>query len=527
MNKKKRANSGENFNDPDRSGKFLVALRNISKLIIREKNQDNLAGASCNYLSDISGYNNVIIFLFGNKYYSHIWMESGNPESLRKLKTSIMKHEYPLFVRDALKQRGTTCVSGAVYADNFPDDGDTPKNCIICKLAHGKRTFGFLMILVEPEFTACIEDQFLLTEAVEDISYALNNLFMERQRKVIEESLRRKNHELGERVKELKCLYGISKLISNLNLSIDEVFQLAAELLPPSWQYPDITCGRITLHGVEYKTENYRDSQWNQSAGIFIKGEKAGVVEVNYLREMPPIDEGPFLKEERHLIDALGILLGNIARKKEDEENLKNSLTEKEVLLKELHHRAKNNLQLISTLLKFQARHSNDQESLRILQELQNRLNIMAMLHDKLYQSEFLSDIDFETYLKSIVINIVKSLNYNSEKIYVNLDIGNLRLDVNKAIPCAMVINELVTNSFKHAFKEDKEGEIKILFKPRGENSYIIVVSDNGIGMSEDVDLNTTKSLGLKIVRLLVQQLHGNITITRNGGTQFEVRFTK
>ena len=513
--------------EPERSGQFLRTLRNISRLIIREKDPINLAQASCSYLSDIQGYDNIIIFLFGNKYYSHVWTEAGKTEPLHQLKTALLKYEYPDFIRKAVKQKGITCIQCIKYTDAFHSKQIESKSCLICRLSHGKQTFGFLMILVEPEYVDSIEDQPLLTEAVEDISYALNNLIMEQQRKVIEESLRRKNHELGERVKELKCLYGISKLISNLNLSIDEVFQLAADLLPPSWQYPDITCGRIILHGVEYRTVNYRESVWNQSAGIFIKGEKAGVVEVNYLCEMPFIDEGPFLKEERHLIDALGILLGNIARKKEDEENLRNSLAEKEVLLKELHHRAKNNLQLISTLLKFQTRHTKDQETLRILKELQNRLNIMAMLHDKLYQSELLSDIDFETYLKSIIINIIKSLNFNSDKIYVNLDIGDLKLDVNKAIPCAMVINELVTNSFKHAFIEDKEGQINILFKPQGENSYIIVVSDNGTGMSEDVDLNTTKSLGLKIVRLLVQQLHGDIRIIRDGGTKFEIHFTK
>ncbi len=527
MNNENKGDSRENINESDRSGPFLLALRNISRLIIREKKLDNLLQASCNYLADIQGYDNVIIFLFENKYHSHLWAESGNIESPHKLKTAIVKHKYPAFLRKALKQKEIHFTKGTECSGYFTENRNQLKSCLICRLAHEKRTFGFIMILVRPEFLSSKEDQTLLTEAVEDISYALNNLLMEQQRKVIEESLRRKNHDLGERVKELKCLYGISRLISNLNLSIDEVFQLAAELLPPSWQYPEITCGRIILHGVEYKTENYRDSQWNQSSGIFIKGVKIGVVEVNYLQEMPSIDEGPFLKEERHLIDALGILLGNIARKKEDEENLKNSLAEKEVLLKELHHRAKNNLQLISTLLKFQTRHSKDQESLRILKELQNRLNIMAMLHDKLYQSESLSDIDFETYLKSIVINIVKTLNFNPEKIYVNLDIGDLKLDVNKAIPCAMVINELVTNSFKHAFIEDKEGEIKILFKPQGDNSYILVVSDDGAGMSEEVDLRTSKSLGLKIVRLLVQQLHGNITITRNGGTQFEIRFTK
>lgn len=527
MNDKNKGDSGENINESGRSGKLLLALRNISRLIIREKKPDNLVQASCNYLSEIQGYEKVVIFIFGNKYHSHIWAESGNMESPHELKTSIIKHQYPAFLRKAMKQKEIILIKETECSDYFTENRDKLKPCLICKLAHEKRVFGFLMILARHEFLNSMEDQTLLTEAVQDISYALSNLLMEQKRKVIEESLRRKNLDLGERVKELKCLYGISKLISNLNLSIDEVFKLAAELLPPSWQYPEITCGRITLHGVEYKTENYRDSQWNQSAGIFIKGEKIGVVEVNYLCKMPTIDEGPFLKEERHLIDALGILLGNIARKKEDEENLKNSLAEKEVLLKELHHRGKNNLQLISTLLKFQARHSKDQENHRILKELQNRLNIMAMLHDRLYQSELLSDIDFETYLKSIVINIVKSLNFNSEKIYVNLDIGDLKLDVNKAIPCAMVINELVTNSFKHAFREDKEGEIKILFKPEGKNSYIISVSDNGTGIPETIDLNTTKSLGLKIVRLLVQQLHGDISITRNGGTQFEIRFTK
>ena len=137
-----------------------------------------------------------------------------------------------------------------------------------------------------------------------------------------DEALQQRTHDLGERVKELKCLYGISGLVENPDISLDEILRRAADLIPPAWQYPEITCGRIILEGKEFQTENFRETASKQAAKIDVQGQAVGSIEVYYLEEKPESHEGPFLKEERSLIDAVARQLGSIIERKQAEEEI-------------------------------------------------------------------------------------------------------------------------------------------------------------------------------------------------------------
>ena len=151
------------------------------------------------------------------------------------------------------------------------------------------------------------------------------------ERKQAEETLRQRTHNLGERVKELNCLYGISNLVEKPDISLEEIFQGLVDLIPPSWQYPEITCSRIILEDKEYKTENFKETNWKQSSEIFVTGKRVGVLELCYLEEKPEINEGPFLKEERSLIDAITERLGHIIERiqaREEQEGLEAQLQE-------------------------------------------------------------------------------------------------------------------------------------------------------------------------------------------------------
>ena len=127
------------------------------------------------------------------------------------------------------------------------------------------------------------------------------------ERNRVEEVLRRKTHDLAERIKELNCLYAISNLVEKPDISLEEIFHGFVDLIPPSWQYPEITCSRIILEDEEYKTGNFKETGWRQTGDIFVHGERSGILEVYYLEEKPEIDEGPFLNEERSLINALSV----------------------------------------------------------------------------------------------------------------------------------------------------------------------------------------------------------------------------
>ncbi len=208
------------------------------------------------------------------------------------------------------------------------------------------------------------------------------------------------------------------------------------------------------------------------------------------------------------------------------EEQIKSALKEKEVLLKEIHHRVKNNLQIISSLLKLQSQYTDDTKILEMLKDSQNRVKSMALIHEKLYGSKDLANINLKTYIHDLVIGLYHSYSKNSEAIIIREDIGDITLGIETAIPCGLIINELVSNALKHAFPGDRTGEIHIKLQRVMENKIILTVEDNGIGISEDFDYGNTDTLGLHLVNILVEdQIEGEIELDRTNGTKFQIEF--
>ena len=576
------------------------------------------------------------------------------------------------------------------------------------------------------------------------------------ERKKMEDELREKTHDLGERVKELRCLYGISNIVEKPDISLEEIMQGTAEMVPGGWQYPAITCARIIIEGREYVSPKFRETRWKQESKITISGSKAGNLQVYYLEERPESDDGPFLKEERNLIDNIAEWLGrivervqanmraklaqtavetaltaiistdleetityanpaaarmwgydcasdmigtkvldhhpesalskakkifkhlhqkgiyfekeglpckrrdgsvftaelssalikdvsgkplgmissfmDISRRKRAEEDIINlakfpsentspvlrirkdgtllysnragkvlcdkwdcdvgrpvpeywcraisatirakeerveeinikdrifsmvivpvpgtdyvniyahnitelklaekqirsSLKEKEVLLKEVHHRVKNNMQVVSSLISLQARFIKDEQVLRILRDNQNRLKTMALIHEKLYRSNDLSKIDFREYLKSLTNDLFRAYRVDTRKIYLKMEVSDIFFEVEQAIPCGLIINELVSNALKHAFPGQRSGEIRVSCRSAGNGGIELTVGDDGIGIPGELDLSGSSSLGLYMVKMLGEdQLQGKIKIDRSGGSEFRITFGK
>ncbi|MGE5444020.1 MAG: sensor histidine kinase [Ignavibacteriales bacterium] len=238
----------------------------------------------------------------------------------------------------------------------------------------------------------------------------------------------------------------------------------------------------------------------------------------------------------------------DITERKQAEEQIKVSLEEKEVLLKEIHHRVKNNLQVISSLLDLQSRYIKDEQSHKIFKESQSRIKSMAFVHEKLYQSKDLARINFAEYIRDLAANLFHSYGVSSTAIKLKITVDNTFLDINTAVPLGLIINELVSNSLKHAFPESREvvrdatcgskhrayeeAEIQIDLNsgnhrdnPLGRRYFTLIVNDNGVGFPKDLDFRNTKSLGLRLVRTLTNQLKDNIEIHSNGGTEFKIAF--
>lgn len=214
-----------------------------------------------------------------------------------------------------------------------------------------------------------------------------------------------------------------------------------------------------------------------------------------------------------------------LARRIQAEDALKASLREKEVLLKEIHHRVKNNLQIISSLLNLQAGYSEDPHLQAMFEDSQHRIQSMALIHEHLYQASDLARIDFGSYIHSLATQLLGSYQHLSSQVTLSTETAEVFLGIDQAIPCGLLVNELVTNSLKHAFPDGRSGDIHIALQADA-HQVTLVVQDTGVGFPESLDLRTTDSLGLQLVCALTEQLGGTITLERHGGTIFRLTFS-
>jgi len=206
------------------------------------------------------------------------------------------------------------------------------------------------------------------------------------------------------------------------------------------------------------------------------------------------------------------------------EEALRNSLREKEALLKEVHHRVKNNLQLMSSLLHLQEMQIESVMARAILQDTQARIRSMALLHEALYRSGSLDRVDLAQYIESLVAYLRHTIP-GSVEVDICLDLAKVQLDLDLAVPCGLIINELVTNSLKHAFPRKGSGRVSVETRAFGDREILLRVSDNGVGLPADLSLSKPRSLGMQLVNDLVQQIGGHLEIRRESGTAFAIQF--
>jgi PAS domain S-box-containing protein len=225
--------------------------------------------------------------------------------------------------------------------------------------------------------------------------------------------------------------------------------------------------------------------------------------------------------------DAIQTNIYDVTDRKERDQIIEASLKEKEVLLAEVHHRVKNNLAIISGLLELEAINwEGDTAIKKVMDESRLRIHSMAMIHEKLYQTANFTDLRLENYIAELVETISETMKMNGKNISINIDSDDIELNINYAIPCALIINELVTNAFKHAFNGVEKGKLDIKLK-KNEEKISLMVRDNGPGMPEDFDNESTKSLGYVLVRQLTKQLHGKLKMRNDNGAYFEITFRK
>jgi PAS domain S-box-containing protein len=219
------------------------------------------------------------------------------------------------------------------------------------------------------------------------------------------------------------------------------------------------------------------------------------------------------------------VIMRDVTQRRAADEKIRASLREKEVLLQEIHHRVKNNLQVVSSLLSLQSRGVLDEETRQKFKESQNRVHSMALIHEQLYQSPSLSQINYPQYIRQLAAHLFRSYRVSSSRIELQTNIDDLELSVDIAVPCGLIINELVSNSLKYGFPNGRAGVIRIELRRQPESRTMLTVADDGVGIPEEVGFWNTHTLGLRLVGTLVKQLEGSVEVDRSGGTSVRVTF--
>jgi len=215
----------------------------------------------------------------------------------------------------------------------------------------------------------------------------------------------------------------------------------------------------------------------------------------------------------------------DITDRREAQDRIRDSLVEKETLLREIHHRVKNNLQVISGLLNLQSHYIDDEGVRSIYKESQNRIKTMALIHEELYQREDLARINLADYIGGLARNLMASYSIVNGRIGLEMDLADVEISIDTAIPCGLIVNEIVSNSLAHAFPEEKRGHIRIEFCLLQSGEYELTISDDGQGLPDDLDLTETGTLGLRLVSILAEQLGAQLQMTGDGGTTFKLVF--
>lgn len=237
-----------------------------------------------------------------------------------------------------------------------------------------------------------------------------------------------------------------------------------------------------------------------------------------------PVEIGINMVETGEGPMTLSVIL-DLSERKLSEKRIRDALEQKDILLKEVHHRVKNNLQVIHSLLDLQALRMVDNDLVDVLRDSQNRIRSMSLIHQTLYLSQNFAQVDFHRFLGELLPRLTESYGTRASQVRIDIRALDVTLPINEAIPCGLIINELVSNALKHGFPNQQSGTVLVAISRNNDQVVELSVSDDGRGIPPDTDLSRSDSLGLQLVHLLTRQLHGKLDVQRRNPTRFTLRF--
>ena len=356
------------------------------------------------------------------------------------------------------------------------------------------------------------------------VYFRLRSTNFRRVRRLLEERVEVKTRQLTEKNLELEKLSLVASrtdnavLIADPNGKIEWVNDGFIHLMGiPKEKLINKTISEINVYS---NIENeIRDAIKNQHSRIFESNVSTHNIENLWISSTltPIYDENGSLKK-------IVLVDSDITAGKNMQKQIVASLKEKDALLKEIHHRVKNNLQIIISLLNLQTGYIKDEVTLKAVKDGQSRVRSMALVHEKFYQSDEVSEIDFAGYIEKLCHFLYQSYGDKTDRIDVQIKGDKIDLDMDTAMPCGLLVNEIVSNAYKYAFPGKEKGTILIEFK-KANGKMTLLIQDNGVGFPEEYDLDRSESLGMQLIQALTGQLEGELKVSKNNGTTFEITF--
>ncbi len=509
----------------EHQNRVLRSIMKIKNLVETESDAPALAGRTCAALVENRGYHNAWMVLFepGPVY--------GNPQcrvssmaqesvggAFAELQQRIERGEMTPCIRSTLSRPGVTVIKDPVrecpdcpLAAEYEGRGGLSR-----RLEHGGALYGILTVSVPGSFATDREEQFLFDELAGAVSYALHGIEARRRMSRTEELLE-------ESTVRFETIYD-QAAVGIAIISPEGEWVHANRKLRDIFSYrEDELAGSSIMEVLVMDMDSYRDTH------RLLRGELETVwLNMQFINRYRV--RGWISFNASLVRDSLGkpryavAVITDITDEKNNRERIDAALKEKEILLKEIHHRVKNNMQVVTSLINLQSDQVDDPEFTELMVECRNRIRSMALVHEKLYQSGNLAEIAMDEYLLTLVGELSRSYNTGG-RVEILVESEGVRMNIEKAIPCAIIVNELVTNAMKYAFPDGARGEVRVGFRVRENGACALTVSDNGAGFPRNITIEESSTLGMQLVSALTRELKGNITLDRDGGTCFTIEF--
>jgi PAS domain S-box-containing protein len=500
--------------------RVLAGIRGVNQLITREKRIERLLKKACRLLTESRGYRHVWIVLTGLDRQSTAFFESGAAAAGPSFAVSIGGGELPPAARKALRQADP--VVCGISPGGGPAQSPAVWGDLMVRLDHGNRVYGLMGATLPLPLVREKEEHALLREVAGDIGSALHGIAQEEKRRNAESLAAERENMLG-------LIY--ENAFDGISIYEEFTAENRRILIDCNQRYCDIS-GRPRAE--LFRLGDTRTLQNNLHKAYatrreFVRDLKGQSVYQGHFSWIRPDGRENAVEFVAVLVERGGrqFVVGidrDVTERRRNEEMLEASLAEKEILLREIHHRVKNNLQIIVSLLNLQASHTDDQRLSDVFNESKNRIYMMALVHETLYNSDNFANIKFNEYIKNMTQQILR-IHSNPSAVEIDFDLEDVSLGLSTAIPCALILNELLSNSLKHAFRDGRPGRIRIFLKKEEAGGVQIGVSDNGCGLPESIDAAGARTMGLSLVRMLTSQLSGKLKVGRGDGTSFLIHF--